>query len=102
MGLVAQNLWNSVERGCNKSGHIRDDALEPFHQSEVAKNANVWPNMTKNAYFEPNLAGFVPNILIFMGGSKIFSTHITGKPPRHLVRIIFWSALGPNGPKMPI
>ena len=26
----------SVERGCSKSGHIRANALEPFHGSEVA------------------------------------------------------------------
>ena len=29
-------------------------------------------------------------------------THVTKKPPRHFVCIIFWSATGPNGPKMTI
>ena len=40
--------------------------------------------------------------LTLAGGSKCFGTHITEKPPRHLVRIVFWSTMGPNGPKMPI
>ena len=58
--------------------------------------------MTKKAYFEPNLAIFRPKILILMGGSKRFSTHVTEKPPRHLVLIVFWWGIGSNGPKMPI
>ena len=44
-----------------------------------------------------------PKILIFMGGRKSFVTHTTEiKTPKHLFRIVFWSAMGPNGPKMPI
>ena len=43
----------------------------------VAKNGNIWPKMTKNAYFGPNLAVFWPKILIFMGVSKSFGTNIT-------------------------
>ena len=46
-----------------------------------------------------NLAFFGPKILIFTGGSKRFGN---GRPPRHLVRIVFWPAMRPNGPKMPI
>ena len=36
------------------------------------------------------------------GGSKSFGTHVTLKPPRHLVRIEFWLGMGSNGPKKPI
>ena len=62
----------------------------------------MWPKMTKNAYFGPNLPVLWPKILILTGGSKSFGTHITEKPPRHLARIVYWSGMGPNGPKMPI
>ena len=58
--------------------------------------------MTKNADFGPILAVFGPKILIFMGVSKSFGTNITENPPRHLVRIDFWSGMGRNGQKMPI
>ena len=58
--------------------------------------------MTKNACFGPNLAVFGPKILIFMWVSKSFGIHITEKTPRQLVRIVFRSGIGLNGPKMPI
>ena len=45
---------------------------------------------------------FGPKILILLGRSKSFGTHVTEKPPRHLVRIVFWSGMGRNGPKMPM
>ena len=45
---------------------------------------------------------FGPKILILLGGSKSCGAHVTEKPPRHLVRIVFRSGMGPNGPKMPI
>ena len=48
----------------------------------------IWPFWAKNSYLT--------------GGSKSFGTHVTEKPPRHLVCIVFWSATGPNGPEMPI
>ena len=35
----------------------------------------------------PNLAVFLPKILIFIGESKIFGTHTTKKTPRHIVCI---------------
>ena len=37
-----------------------------------------------------------------MGVSKSFGTHITGIPPRQHVRIVHWSGIGSNGPKIPI
>ena len=36
---------------------------------------------------------FLPIFLIFKGESKNFGTHITAKPPRHLVSIVFWSGM---------
>ena len=49
---------------------------------------------------------FGPKILIFLGRKQKFlregSKSFYGKPPRHLVCIVFWSGMGSNGPKMPI
>ena len=52
--------------------------------------------------FEEIWQFFGPKIQIFMGVSKGFGTHIMEKPPRQLVRIVFWSGVRSNGPKMPI
>ena len=38
----------------------------------------------------------------FPGVSKSFGTHIMKKPPRQLVRIVFWSGNRSYGPKMPM
>ena len=65
------------------------------HGSKWAKNGNIWPK-------KPNLAIYGPKILIFMGVCKSFGTHITEKPPRELVWMVFWSGIGSNGPKMHI
>ena len=46
-----------------------------------------------------NLVIFGQKILIFTGESKSFGTHIKGKPPTHLVRIVFWSGMGRNRQK---
>ena len=48
------------------------------------------------------LALFGPKNLGFTEGSKSFGTHITEKPPRHLVWIVFWLGKELNGPKIPI
>ena len=48
------------------------------------------------------MAVFGPKILIFMGGSKSFGTHLTEKPPKHLVSIVFWPGMESNWPKRPI
>ena len=58
--------------------------------------------LAKKVNFGPNLAVYVPKILIFMVVSKSFSTHIMKKPPKQLVHIVFWSGIRSNGPKMPI
>ena len=50
----------------------------------VQKMANIWPRMTKNAYFGPISAVFGPKILIFMGVSKSFGTKNLAENP------IFW------------
>ena len=45
-----------MERGCNKSGHVRADALEPFHGSEVAIGGAIGP---LNGLKGPKLGHFV-------------------------------------------
>ena len=72
------------------------------HWTKCAKNGNIWPKITKNKDFGPNLAVFGPKILFFTGEIKSFVTHITENPPGHLVHIGFWSSMGRNGQKMPI
>ena len=72
------------------------------NRTKWAKNVNIGPIMTKNANFLAKFGLFGPKILTLTGGSKSFSTNVTEKPPRHLVRIVYWSATGSNGPKMPI
>ena len=58
--------------------------------------------MSKNANFGPNLVVLGQKVLIFTGEIKSLVTHIMENPPRHLVRIDFWSGMGRNGQKMPI
>ena len=45
---------------------------------------------------------FWARIPIFTGGSESSDTQVTEKSPGNLVPIVYWSGLGPNGPKMPI
>ena len=42
---------------------------------------------------QPNQStiGVRPSLLFSCPG-----THVTDKPPRHLVRIVYWSGMGPN------
>ena len=63
---------------------VKVDCFLVGNGTKWAENADIWPKMTKNAYFGPNLAILGPNILIPTGGSKSFGTHVTEKPPRHL------------------
>ena len=67
------------------------------HGTKWAKNANIWPKMTKNAYFGPNLAVFGPKILIFMGVSKSFGTNITENHLGNLSTFFFGQALDEMG-----
>ena len=56
-----------------------------------------WSGMRPNGPKMPifgNKASIGPQILIFMGVSQSFGTHITERPPRQLVRIVFWSGMG--------
>ena len=62
----------------------------------------AWDQMGQKCQYLAKNANIGPKILILTGGSKIFGTQITEKPPRHLARIVYWSGMGPNGPKMPI
>merc|ERR1711952_184166 len=59
----------------------------------VQKKGNIWPKMTKNAYFGPNLAVFGPKILILMGVSKSFGTNITENHLDNLSAMFFGQAL---------
>ena len=68
----------------------------------VQKNGNIWPKMTKDADFGPNLVLLGQQILISTGKIKSFVTHITENPPRHLVHIGFWLGIGQNVQKMAI
>merc|ERR1711923_545602 len=67
--------------------------------TKCAKNGNIWPKMTKNADFGPNLAIFGPNILIFMGLSKSFGTNITENHFGNLFALFFGHALDQVGQK---
>ena len=64
-----------------------------------AKNGNIWPKMTKNADFGPNLAIFWPKILIFMGVSKSFGANITENHLDNLSSLFFGQALDQMGQK---
>ena len=59
----------------------------------------IWPKMTKNADFGPNLAVFGPKILIFMGVSKSFGTNITENHLDNLSALFFGHALDQMGQK---
>jgi len=69
------------------------------HWTKCAKNGNIWPKMTKNADFGPNLAVFGPKILIFMGVSKSFGTNITENHLDNLSALFFGQALDQMGQK---
>ena len=67
--------------------------------TKCAKNGNIWPKMTKNADFGPNLAVFGPKSLIFMGLSKSFGTNITENHFGNLSALFFGHALDQVGQK---
>ena len=69
------------------------------HWTKCAKNGNIWPKMTKNADFGPNLAIFGPKSLIFMGLSKSFGTNITENHFGNLSALFFGHALDQVGQK---
>ena len=58
-----------------------------------SENGKAWPKMNKNAKFGRFWAEN-PSFYWSKG------THITEKPPRHLVWIGFWSGIESNGPNM--
>ena len=45
--------------------HLVRIVLLVKHGTKWIREANIWPKMTKNAYFGPNLAVFGPEILIY-------------------------------------
>ena len=85
-------------------GVLRDRARAPQQPTnpQTGHQMTKMTKMTKNANFGPDLVVLGQKILIFTGESKSFGTHITEKPPTHLVCIVFWLGLGRNGPRMRI
>ena len=56
--------------------------------------------MTKNAYFGQSAAVFGPNSLIFQEEATVLVfTYGKTQLGRHLIRIVLWQGMGPNGPK---
>jgi hypothetical protein len=58
--------------------------------------------MTTNAYSGFKFGRFWDKIPDFNGRKQKVWYPPNGKPPMHLVCIVFWPAMRPNGPKMPI
>ena len=83
--------------GTNITENHLGNLFELFVGQELDQMGQKCPYLARKASFGPNLAVFGPNILIPTGGSKSFGTHVTEKPPRHLVCIIFgrsWDQMG--------
>ena len=85
----------------NPPGHLVHIGFWSGIGQNVQKMAIFGPKWRKMHILEfgPILDVFGPKILIFMGVSKSFGTHIMEKPPKQLVCIVFWSAIRSNGPK---
>ena len=65
------------------------------HVTKWAKNAYIWPKMTKNVYFGPNLDVFEQKILTLGGGSKRFGTHISENILGTSTALLFgWAPIG--------
>ena len=77
--LVRINFWWGI---------VRNRPKMPIFDPKIHNFDRIWPFWAKN--------------INSYGRKKNFGTHVTEKPPRHLVRLVFWSAMGPNRPKMPI
>ena len=70
--------------------------------SNGPKKNIVRPKMTTNCIIWAKSGRFWAKIANFNRRKQKFWYPHNGKPPRHLVRIVFWLALRPKGPKMPI
>ena len=68
---------------------------------QMSQKSQYLAKMTTNAYFGPNLAVWGQNLRFKGRKQKLWYPH-NGKPPRLLVCIVFWSAMRPKGPNMPI
>ena len=67
LGIRKENLRHMLI-----DGHGPLDSLG----TKWVRKANIWPKMTKNIYFRPNLAVVGPKILILTGRSNNFVTHL--------------------------
>ena len=85
----------------NPPGHlVRIGFWSPW--DEMSKKCQYLAQNNQKCIYWVKFGLFWAKNLNLTGGSKTFGTHVTEKPPRHLVRIVFWSAMGSNGPKMPV
>ena len=58
------------------------------------------PYVLKKAYFGANGRFWAKNPNCYRRKQNFWYPH-KGKPARHLVRLVFWSGIGRNGPKIP-
>ena len=80
-GLYAQEsiFWSENGRFCAKRPNyfVREQKFWYSHIRKPMRHLGRIVLLAKNANVGPNLAVFGPKILIFMGTSKSFGTHIT-------------------------
>ena len=69
---------------------------------KMGKKCQYLAQNDQKCIFWTNFGPILDQILFISGVSKSFGTYIMGKPLRQLVRIVFWSGIRSNGPKMPI
>ena len=70
--------------------------------SDMGRNGPTMTIFGQKCIHSTQFGLFGPKMLILTRGSKSFDTHITEKPHRPFVRIVYWLDMGPNGPKMSI
>merc|ERR1711952_108740 len=73
--------------------------------SGIGQNVQKWQYLAKNdqkCIFWTKFGRFWAKNPKFLQVSKSFGTHTMEKPPRQFFRIVFWSGIRSNGPKMPI
>ena len=61
--------------------------------------SGMQPHVAKIRIFGQNMAVFWAKNLNFYGREQKFGCKHNGKPPRHLVCIVFWTGIGWNGQK---
>ena len=89
---------------CQQKNHLNTlfALFYGWEWDEMSNIANISSKLTKNANFRQYLAVFGLKVLILLGGSKSWGTHVTENPYRYLVRTVCLVTPGPNRSKMPI